>query len=56
MRMNPADYDAWYDAPRGRGRWLGNTEYELLSDLLMSEPGGNLLDIGCGRIREYLKY
>lgn len=28
--MNPAEYDAWYDTPRGR--WIGETELQLLLD------------------------
>lgn len=46
MAMNPGQYDAWYDSPRGR--WIGNTEYRLLSDELALQPGARLLDVGCG--------
>lgn len=44
--MNPADYDAWYDTPRGR--WIGETEYALAARLLAARPGDTLLDVGCG--------
>ncbi len=44
--MNPADYDAWYDTPRGR--WIGDTEYALAARLLAPQPGDSLLDVGCG--------
>jgi ubiquinone/menaquinone biosynthesis C-methylase UbiE len=44
--MNPADYDAWYDTPRGR--WIGETEYALAARLLAAQPGDSLLDVGCG--------
>jgi len=44
--MNPADYDAWYDTPRGR--WIGETEYALAARLLDARPGDSLLDVGCG--------
>lgn len=40
MAMNPGQYDAWYDSPRGR--WIGNTEYRLRSDgvAFVTLPGG----------------
>ena len=44
--MNPADYDAWYDTPRGR--WIGETEYALAARALAARPGDSLLDVGCG--------
>ncbi|MDP3419391.1 MAG: class I SAM-dependent methyltransferase [Thiobacillus sp.] len=44
--MQPDDYDAWYDTPRGR--WIGNTEYALAARGLAAQPGDSLLDIGCG--------
>ena len=44
--MTPADYDAWYDTPRGR--WIGETEFSLLHRLLAAQPGETLLDVGCG--------
>ena len=34
--MNPADYDAWYDTPRGR--WIGETEYALAAQGLAPQP------------------
>jgi len=44
--MTPAEYDAWYDSPRGR--WIGETEFRLLQRLLALRPGETLLDVGCG--------
>ena len=44
--MEPADYDAWYDTPRGR--WIGDAEFELSRRLLQANPGDSLLDVGCG--------
>jgi SAM-dependent methyltransferase len=44
--MKPAEYDAWYDSPRGR--WIGEAEYLLLLDQLEPRPGDHVLDIGCG--------
>jgi len=44
--MHPADYEAWYNTPRGR--WIGETEYALASRLLSARTGGSLLDVGCG--------
>lgn len=44
--MNPAEYDAWYDSPRGS--WVGETEFQLLRHLLDAKPGDNILDVGCG--------
>ena len=44
--MVPADYDDWYDTPRGR--WIGNCEFDLLAHLLDARPGDTLLDVGCG--------
>lgn len=44
--MNPAEYDAWYDTPRGR--WIGETEFRLASRLLAAKPGNSLLDVGSG--------
>jgi SAM-dependent methyltransferase len=46
MAMSPAQYDAWYDSPRGR--WIGDTEYRLLFDELELRPGIRMLDVGCG--------
>jgi SAM-dependent methyltransferase len=44
--MNPADYDAWYDTPRGR--WIGEIEYALAARQLAPQAGDSLLDVGCG--------
>lgn len=44
--MTPADYDAWYDTPRGS--WIGAREFALMADLLGAHSGETLLDIGCG--------
>lgn len=44
--MTSADYDAWYDTPRGR--WMGETEFRLLQRMSGFRPGETLLDVGCG--------
>jgi len=44
--MTPADYDAWYDSPRGR--WIGEIEYRLVDDQLAARVGARILDVGCG--------
>ncbi len=44
--MKPENYDAWYNTPRGR--WIGETEFALLNELLAPSPGETLLDVGCG--------
>jgi SAM-dependent methyltransferase len=44
--MTPAEYDAWYDTPRGR--WIGETEYALVRRTLSSRVGETVLDVGCG--------
>jgi len=44
--MTPAEYDAWYDTDRGR--WIGETEYRLLSAMLAPSHGESVLDVGCG--------
>lgn len=44
--MHPADYDAWYDTPRGR--WIGRIEYALAMRMLAPQAGDSLLDVGCG--------
>ncbi len=44
--MKPADYDAWYDSPRGL--WIGNTEYQMMADMLTFPSEGRVLDVGCG--------
>jgi SAM-dependent methyltransferase len=40
------EYDAWYQTPRGR--WIGDSEFTLLSRMLKPEPAASLIDIGCG--------
>lgn len=45
-KLKPADYDAWYETPRGR--WIGGTEYGLLKAMLRPEAKDSLIDIGCG--------
>jgi SAM-dependent methyltransferase len=44
--MTPADYDAWYDSPRGR--WVGETEFRLIRRRLGLQPSETLHDVGCG--------
>ena len=44
--MDPADYDGWYDTPRGR--WIGEAEFRLAAGGLAGRPGDALLDVGCG--------
>jgi len=44
--MTPAEYDAWYRTPRGR--WIGETEYRLLREMLAPAPCASVLDVGCG--------
>lgn len=44
--MRAEDYDAWYRTPCGR--WIGETEFELLRRLLQPAPDATLLDVGCG--------
>lgn len=44
--VSPAEYEAWYDSPRGS--WIGNTEYRLLLGLLAPRPDTRMLDVGCG--------
>jgi len=44
--VDPADYEDWYDTPRGR--WIGETEYALAARQLAPQAGDSLLDIGCG--------
>lgn len=44
--MKPQEYDQWYDTPRGR--WIGETEFALLYELLAPRPRETLLDVGCG--------
>jgi len=44
--MEPVEYEAWYDT--SRGRWIGETEFNLASRLLSARAGETLLDVGCG--------
>lgn len=44
--MRPEDYEAWYHTPRGR--WMGETEFRLIGDMLSAAPGDSVLDAGCG--------
>lgn len=44
--MTPADYDSWYDTPRGR--WIGEREWALVRDALQLQAQDNVLDVGCG--------
>lgn len=44
--MTPAEYDAWYDTPRGR--WIGETEFHLVQRLLAPRHAETILDVGCG--------
>ncbi|MCZ7562185.1 MAG: class I SAM-dependent methyltransferase [Burkholderiaceae bacterium] len=44
--MDPADYDAWYETPRGR--WIGEREWRLVCRGLDMRPRTSLLDVGCG--------
>lgn len=44
--MDAETYEAWYHTPRGR--WIGDTEFDLLRRLLRPREGESLLDVGCG--------
>lgn len=44
--MKAAEYDAWYETDRGR--WIGETEYRLLNELLTPKCSDHVLDVGCG--------
>lgn len=44
--MDAASYDSWYETPGGR--WVGETEYRLISRVLDVKAGDSLLDVGCG--------
>lgn len=46
MIDDPASYDAWYET--SRGRWIGETEFRLISRLLGIRPGDTVLEVGCG--------
>lgn len=41
-----AEYEAWYET--ARGRWIGETEFTLLREMLCPEPDASLIDVGCG--------
>lgn len=45
-RLDPAAYDAWYEAPRGA--WIAAAEWRLLWALLGARPGETVLDAGAG--------
>jgi SAM-dependent methyltransferase len=44
--MNAAEYDTWYETPRGR--WVGERETALILEQLQPRQGESLLDVGCG--------
>lgn len=44
--MDPAEYDRWYETPRGR--WIGEREAARIVAKLRPRPGESLLDVGCG--------
>lgn len=44
--MDAAGYETWYATPRGR--WVAETEFALLLELLDLPPGASVLDVGCG--------
>jgi SAM-dependent methyltransferase len=44
--VTPQGYDTCYATQRGR--WIGNTEFDLLWRELDPEPRASLLDVGCG--------
>lgn len=44
--MTPEQYDAWYEAPRGR--WIGGQEWNMLRTALEFHPGESALEVGCG--------
>ena len=46
MALTPAEYDRWYQTPRGR--WIGRLEYGAVRGLLKPHPDESLLDVGCG--------
>ena len=39
-------YDGWYSTPRGR--WIADTEFALMTQLLRPDTGTTLLDVGSG--------
>lgn len=44
--IDPATYDAWYQS--GKGQWIGDTEFSLITKLLQPASNQSLLDVGCG--------
>lgn len=46
MKLSPAEYDSWYETPKGR--WIGDAEFSLIWDMLSPESGSSILDVGCG--------
>jgi SAM-dependent methyltransferase len=44
--VDPADYDGWYDDPRGA--WILEREWGLVHRLLGLGPGANVVDVGAG--------
>jgi SAM-dependent methyltransferase len=42
----PSAYEAWYHTPRGS--WIGNVEFQLMTQLLRPASGATLLDVGSG--------
>jgi ubiquinone/menaquinone biosynthesis C-methylase UbiE len=44
--MNAEDYENWYATPRGR--WIAETEFALLMQLLQPKVDTTLLDVGSG--------
>lgn len=44
--MNAENYENWYTTPRGR--WIAETEFALMMDLLGPQTGASLLDVGSG--------
>lgn len=44
--FSPAEYDRWYDTPRGA--WIGQREADLVYDTLAPQSGESLVDVGCG--------
>jgi len=43
---SPAQYDAWYDSPRGR--WISDCEFGLMVSMMRPAAGDTMLDVGCG--------
>jgi len=41
-----ADYNAWYNTPRGA--WIAKNEFDLMLSMMRPPPGSTLLDVGCG--------